>query len=183
MRSGDMVRTTRWVGVAVVVAGFACGCGQTGSSRSESSGATPVSSDAGGASAPVTHVFAYTSGTTIAAIRTRIVSIANLGTVTGTCTDGGRLSTRFDLFSKAPTTSIVVTVAPGEPVHGTTTARSLTAPTGPAAAVSHTWQIAPITSATVRVATITLTAQPAPAAFGGRGCVVAAHATVTTQPP
>jgi hypothetical protein len=42
--------------------------------------------------------------------------------------------------------------------------------------------VAPISSATIRVATITVTAQPAPAAFGGKGCVVAAHAIVTTLP-
>ena len=115
---------------------------------------------------------------------TPIVSIPMLGTLIGSCADDGRLTTRFDLAAKAPTTSIVVTTAPGARVRGTTTARSLTSPTGQAAAISQTWQLAPISSATIQVATITVTAQPAPAAFGGKGCVVAAaHTDRHDAPP
>jgi hypothetical protein len=178
-----MVAMTRWLGIAALVAASACSCGQAASSTSTASSvATSATPGAGRALAPTTNVYAYTSGTTIGATATPLVSVPNVGILTGSCTDDGRFSARFVVAPKAPTASIVVTTSPGAQVRGTTTARSLTSPAGQATTASQTWQIAPISSGTIRVATINVSSQPAPAVFGGKGCVVAAQAVVTTRP-
>jgi hypothetical protein len=129
-------------------------------------------------------IYASASSVTIGPAPEVLLAIPKIGTLSAACTArGGRLSDRFTLSKSAPSNaSAVVTVSPGAQVYGTDTKTSLAPPTGPAAAVSQTWQISPFSSGSITVATIWVSAQPAPAAFGRHGCVAAAQAAVTTLP-
>ena len=180
MRSRHMRHLNTRLGSAFVLAALVTGCGQGQASSVPTS--ISASPKAGKAPSASTQIYAFASGTTVGSTMTRIVSVPNLGTLAAACSVDGRLSSRFTLAPKATTSSVVVSASPGAQVRGTAVARSLSSPVGPAAPVEQSWQIAPISPATIEVATITVSAQPAPAAFGGKGCVVAAHAVVTTLP-
>lgn len=129
-------------------------------------------------------ILAGSSGATLDSTREPLLKVPGVGTLFASCTTpSGRLTTSFVASSRLPSnTNIVVTENPGGLVRGTNTHPSLAAPRGPAGPASQTWQVTPISSGIIEVATIWVTAKPAPAAFGHHGCVAGAQAIVTSQP-
>ncbi len=128
-----------------------------------------------------TRILAGSSSVDLGATPETLLAVPGFGRLTASCTlKTGRLSARFVLAPNVPSNaSIVVTSTPAAAVRGTDTKRSLSAPTGRSGAVAQTWQITPFSSAYFEVATIWVTAQPSPAAFGHQGCVAGAQATAT----
>jgi hypothetical protein len=178
---GRPVRTSlinpAWV--ALLVVGLASGCG--GSSASTSTPTSGSHPGGTGVTASTSHIYANSSSVALGPTPEALLTVPKVGVLTASCTaHGGQLSDHFTVAKSTPSnTSLVISMFPGAHVYATANGRSLSPPTGPAAAVSQTWQVTPFSSGSITVATIWVSAQPTPAAFAHHGCVAAAQATVT----
>ena len=156
----------------------ACGVGSSATTdRPTTLAAVPASAVA--APAPghyraAEQLYVGSTRTTAGAEPWTLVNVAGFGILTVTCSHSGQASVTFTVRSLASTVVSVSTAG------GATTSRLanpggvVKAPTGPAGPMSQTWQITPVTSADVPVATIRVASMPAFVSAGG--CFASAQA-------
>jgi hypothetical protein len=177
------VRSRRLIAAGLVSVLASAGCGGSGSKPVNNAHHHARRSLAAVQTAE-SRIIAGSSSVALGASPEPLLIVPRFGTLWASCElRTGRLSTKFVLAAGTPSNaSIVVSIDPGAIVRGTDTASSFVAPTGPAGPVAEMWQVTPFSSAVIEVATVWVTAQPAPAAFGHHGCVAGAQATVSVIP-